>query len=178
MARLVTAIFRSKSKAIGAMEDLMRLGYPEEDMSLLMSETTHGREFMVKESTKAPEGMSTGAAVGGVLGAIAAGLTTVGMLAAPGLGIFVVGQWLSILTGFGAGALSGGLIGGLIGLGLPEHEADLYRAEIEKGGILMGVYAVDDESADEIKAVFTQNEAEHIRLEHAKEGISQGRRVA
>jgi hypothetical protein len=44
----------------------------------------------------------------------------------------------------GAGAATGGLTGALIGLGMPEHEAKFYHKEIEKGGILVGVYAHGD----------------------------------
>ncbi len=119
MAKLVTGIFKNRSSAMLAVEDLIRHGFEQDDISMLMSETTRGREFLVDEHTKAPEGLATGAAVGGVLGAIALGLTSVGLLATPGLGVFVVGQWLSVLAGFGAGALGGGLIGGLICLGVP-----------------------------------------------------------
>ena len=124
------------------------------------------------------KGMATGAAVGGIILAVAAGLSSVGLLAAPGMGVYVVGQWLSILTGFGAGALGGGLIGGLIGLGMPEHVADLYKAEVEKGGILMGVYAADDASANQIRSVFEQNGAEHIKIEGVKQGTGTGRKIA
>ena len=60
-----------------AVEDLIRHGVNQDDISLLMSETTRGREFLVDEHTKSPEGMTTGAAIGGVLGALALGLTSV-----------------------------------------------------------------------------------------------------
>jgi len=176
MAKLITGIFRNRSSAMIAVEDLIRHGFSQDDISLLMSETTRGREFLVDEHTKSPEGMSTGAAIGGVVGAIAMGLTSVGMVAAPALGIFAVGQWLSVLAGFGAGALSGGLIGGLIGLGLPEHEAELYRGELEKGGILLGVY-VAKERADEVHKLLEACGAEHLCAENVKEDIEKKVRV-
>lgn len=169
MAKLITGIFRSRSSAMLAVEDLIRHGFEQDDISLLMSETTRGREFMVDEHTKAPEGVATGAAVGGMLGAIALGLTSVGMVAAPGLGLFAVGQWLSILAGFGAGALGGGIVGGLIGIGVPEHEAELYKGELEKGGILVGVYALDNDRATEIHKLLEANGAEHVKSEHVKD---------
>ncbi len=43
---------------------------------------------------------------------------------------------MAALTGLGAGAATGGLTGALIGLGMPEHEAEFYHKEIENGGIL------------------------------------------
>ncbi|MBC7998487.1 MAG: DUF3341 domain-containing protein [Leptolyngbya sp.] len=169
MAKLITGIFRSRSSALLAVEDLIRHGFAQDDISLLMSETTRGREFMVDEHTKAPEGVATGAAVGGVLGAIALGLTSVGMVAAPGIGLFAVGQWLSMLAGFGAGALGGGILGGLVGIGLPEHEAELYKGELEKGGILVGVYSMDPDKGNEIHKLLEANGAEHVKSEGVKD---------
>jgi hypothetical protein len=169
MAKLITGIFRSRSASMLAVEDLVRHGFTQDDISLLMSETTRGREFLVDEHTKSPEGLATGAAIGGVLGAIALGLTSVGMVAAPGLGIFAVGTWLSMLAGFGAGALGGGMVGGLIGLGVPEHEAELYRGEIENGGILLGLYVTDNDRAAEAQRLMEANGGEHVKVENAKE---------
>ena len=36
------------------------------------------------------------------------------------------------------------MTGALLGLGIPEHEAKFYAKEIEKGGILVGVYSHND----------------------------------
>jgi hypothetical protein len=168
MAKLITGIFRNRSSAMLAVEDLIRHGFSQDDVSLLMSETTRGNEFMVDEHSKSPEGLATGAAIGGILGAIALGLTSVGMVAAPGLGVFAVGSWLSVLAGFGAGALGGGLIGGLIGLGIPEHEAELYRGEIEKGGILLGVFSLEKDRSEEASKILEANGAEFVRSENVK----------
>ncbi|MBS1953004.1 MAG: DUF3341 domain-containing protein [Cyanobacteria bacterium SZAS-4] len=173
MAKLLTAIFRSRAAAMTAVEDLVRHGFSQDDISLLMSETTRGREFMVDESTKAPEGLATGAAVGGVLGAVALGLTATGLVAAPAIGLFAAGQWLAMLAGFGAGALGGGLIGGLVGLGIPEHEAELYRGELEKGGILLGVFAgdKDDDRTKEAHRLLEANGGEHVKCENVKDEV-------
>lgn len=171
MAKLVTGIFRSRSSAMLAVEDLIRHGFMQDDISLLMSETTRGREFMVDESTKAPEGLAAGAAIGGAIGAIALGLTATGLIALPG--IAVAGQWLAALAGFGAGALSGGVLGGLIGLGIPEHEAELYKGEIDKGGILLGLYTMDEARAKEAFRLLEANAGEHVKAEHVKDEVKE-----
>jgi hypothetical protein len=144
MSKLITGVFTSRSRAEQAVDELMRAGFASEDVSLLMSESTRGREFAVKTSTKAPEGAATGATIGGVLGAVAAGLAAVGTITVPGLALVAAGPVVAALAGLGAGAAAGGLTGGLIGLGVPEHEAKFYAKEIEKGGILVGVYAHKD----------------------------------
>jgi hypothetical protein len=146
MAKLVTGLFKSRSEAERAVEDLISYGFMREDISMLMSDATRGREFRLTEATKAPEGAATGAALGGVVGAIAAGLVALGIVAAPGIGLVAAGPILATLAGLGAGAAAGGLTGALIGMGLPEHEAKFYSEEIGQGGILLGVYTHDDRS--------------------------------
>lgn len=147
MAKLVTGLFKARSEAERAVEDLIFHGFTREDISMLMSDATRGREFRLAEATKAPEGAATGAAVGGALGAIAAGLVVLGVVAVPGIGLVAAGPIVATLAGLGAGAAAGGLTGALIGMGLPEHEAKFYNEEIGRGGILLGVYTHDDRAS-------------------------------
>jgi hypothetical protein len=144
VSKLVTAIFNSRTAAEMAVDELIRAGFAPEDVSLLMSESTRGREFVMKKNSKVPEGAAAGMTLGGVLGAVAAGLAAIGTIAIPGLALVAAGPLVAALAGLGAGAAAGGLTGALIGLGIPEHEAKFYDKEIEKGGILVGVYAHDD----------------------------------
>jgi hypothetical protein len=101
MATLVTGIFKSRADAERVVDDLIHYGWSRDDISILMSDATRGREFGMAMATKAPEGAATGATIGGVLGAVAAG------------------PIVATLAGLGAGAAAGGLTGALIGLGLP-----------------------------------------------------------
>ena len=144
MSKLVTGIFSSRSSAELASQELVKAGFPPEDISLLLTETTQGREFALRKSTKAPEGAATGATIGGVLGAVAGGLAAVASISVPPLALVAAGPVVAALTGLGAGAATGGLTGALIGLGIPEHEARFYNGEIERGGILVGVYVHAD----------------------------------
>jgi len=144
MSTLVTGIFSSRAAADHAAEELMKSGFSAEDISLLMSETTQGREFAIKPSNKAPEGAATGATIGGVIGAIAGGLVAVGTLAIPGLALVAAGPLVRAHGGLGAGAAAGGITGALVGLGMPEHEAKFYGDEVRRGGILVGVFVHDD----------------------------------
>jgi hypothetical protein len=144
MADMVTGIFKNRRAADNAVEQLNAAGFSERDISVLMSDETRGREFGVQDSSKAPEGAVTGAAAGGALGALAAGLIAVGVVAVPGLGLLAAGPLLAVLAGAGAGGAAGGLLGGLVGAGVPEHEAKLLANEVAEGGILLGVYAHDD----------------------------------
>ncbi len=69
MAVLVSGIFKTREAAERAIDDLMRAGFSRDDISLLMTEATRGREFGLEMSTKAPEGAATGATVGAYLAA-------------------------------------------------------------------------------------------------------------
>ena len=66
MATIVTALFRSRMTAEQAVDSLLRAGFRREDVSVLMSETTHGREFGIVTHNKMGEGAAAGAARKGV----------------------------------------------------------------------------------------------------------------
>ncbi|MGB5036908.1 MAG: hypothetical protein WBQ66_09890 [Blastocatellia bacterium] len=144
MAKTVTGVFENRLMAEDAVGRLIDAGFSERDISMLMSDSTHGREFGVQDASKAPEGAVAGAAAGGILGVIAAGLIAVGTIVVPGLGLVAAGPLLAALAGAGAGGAAGGLLGGLVGAGIPEHEAKMYAEDVANGGILVGLYVHDD----------------------------------
>jgi hypothetical protein len=84
MATLVTGLFKSRSNAERAVEDLLAHGWSRDDISLLMSDATQGREFGLAMASKAPEGAAAGGTIGGVLGAVAAGLVATVFWLCPG----------------------------------------------------------------------------------------------
>ena len=162
MAILVSGLFKTRSSAQRAVEALVDYGYSRDDISLLMSDATRGREFAIQMASKAPEGAAAGATIGGVLGAVAAGLVSLGILVVPGVALVAAGPVVATLAGLGAGAAAGGLSGALIGLGIPEHEARFYNEAIEKGGILLGVYTHDDR-ANQARRLIEAAGAEHVK---------------
>ena len=62
----------------------------------------------------------------------------------------------------GAGALTGGLIGALVGHGIPEETAKHYEQGIREGGIVMGVQPRNDEDADYFEKNWRENRGESI----------------
>jgi uncharacterized membrane protein len=85
-----------------------------------------------------------------------------GVLAVPGIGLVAAGPILATLAGLGAGAAAGGLTGALIGLGIPEHEAKFFNEEIERGGILVGVYTHEDR-AGQARKIMDAAGAERVK---------------
>jgi hypothetical protein len=138
-AKLVTALFHDRMAASDAVDALLANGFVRDDISVLMSETTHGREFGVVEHTKAAEGAAVGATTGGIAGAVLGVIAATASLAIPGVGIVVAGPLVAALAGAGAGGAAGTLLGALAGAGIPEHEAMFLSTGIHKGGILVGV---------------------------------------
>jgi hypothetical protein len=163
MSKQVTAVYKDRRSMANAVEQLVRnAGIARDDISVLMSEETRGREFAQRAASKAPEGAVTGVATGGVLGAVAAALVAVGTVAAPGVGLVAAGPVIAALAGAGAGGAAGGLVGGLIGLGIPEHEAELISHDVEQGAILLGVQAHDDRSG-EVERILEDTGGTHVR---------------
>jgi hypothetical protein len=162
MATLVTGLFKTRSNAQRAVDSLVDYGFARDDISLLMSDATRGREFAIKMASKAPEGAAAGATIGGVLGAVAGGLVSLGIVVVPGVALVAVGPVVAALAGLGAGAAAGGATGALIGLGIPEHEARFYNEAIEKGGILLGVYTHNDR-ADQARKLIEAVGAEQVK---------------
>ena len=50
---------------------------------------------------------------------------------------------MAALAGVGTGAVAGGIVGALVGLGMPEYEAKRYEGRIKHGGILLSVHCDD-----------------------------------
>lgn len=141
MAQLVTGLFNSRSGAMLAIEDLMRHGFAQDDISLLMTDTNVGREFYADVNSKAPEGGVAGMIIGGIIGGIITGVMTTGGLADGGTGIAALPVVFAVLIGVAIGGIIGLIIGAVIGAAVPEYEMNLYGADRRRGGILVGVYS-------------------------------------
>ena len=158
---VVTGICKSRVEAEQAIDRLIAGGFLNDDISVLMNDSVHGKEFKVDTHTKAPEGAAAGAAIGGTLGAIAAAFATVGALAIPGAQIVAAGPLIAALTGAGAGGAAGTLIGGLAGLGVPEHEAEAWSKKIEDGNILIAVEC-ESQQIDDAKKILKDIGVDHV----------------
>jgi hypothetical protein len=56
----------------------------------------------------------------------------------------------------------GGIAGALIGMGIPEYEANRYEGRVKKGGILLSVHADDKDWKDKGKDILKRTGAEDI----------------
>lgn len=166
---MVTGLFRDRESAERAYGALPARGYAQDDVNVVMSEDTRKRYFSsdaevtTELGSKAAEGAGVGGAIGGTIGAIAGALAAVGTsIAIPGLGLVIAGPAAAAIAGAGAGSIGGGLLGALIGWGIPEERIKHYESGIKDGGIVMGVRPRSDEDAEYIEREWRNNRGEHI----------------
>lgn len=164
MNHMVTATFSSRVAAEDALRRLEAIGIAEDQLGMIVSDSTRGTTFTFEETTKADESAAAGATFGGVVGAVLAGVAGAGTLAIPGLNLVIWGPIVAGLAGLGAGAVTGGLIGMLVGAGIPEYEAKLYEESVKEGGILLVVRTKDKEQRKLVRDLLDEVEAHHERL--------------
>ncbi len=147
--KTVAGVFDNKFVADKAMVGLMYAGFTKDNISLIMSEGTKNVFFSStdEEANQTAKGATTGAVIGGALGALIAGLTAVGSLATAGGVILISGPIVAALSGAGVGGMAGGLAGALIRSGLAANEASHYEDEIKHGKAVVVVHAESEEQA-------------------------------
>jgi hypothetical protein len=154
-------MYYEREPAAAAVERLHQLGYSENDISVMMSDKTRERAFGKMVKAKGSEGLAAGATIGGIIGAVVAGLTatgavvTTGGLAAP----LVAGPLAAALAGLGVGAAGGGIVGGLVGVGIGEKKAKDYERGLNEGGILVAVKPKSPEHREKVRRAMATDES-------------------
>ena len=140
--RTVTGLFDTRGEAESAMSALRAAGINSDDISLVRPGHDNDNDTA--------QGIGVGAAVGGVLGALAT-------FAIPGVGPVVGAGWLAAtLAGAAAGGVAGGLIGALSDAGVDEADAHVYAESIRRGSSLVTA-RVDETQADAAQAILNRS---------------------
>ena len=159
----VFGIYTNYTTVEMGVESLKSAGFSNRDISVLLPESSGSRDFAHEKGTKAPEGATTGAGTGVVLGGAMGWLLGVGALAIPGLGPFIAaGPIMAALAGAGVGGAVGGITGALIGMGIPEYEAKRYEGRVKDGGILLSVHCDSSEWIKRAKQVLERTGAQDV----------------
>jgi hypothetical protein len=152
------AAFRDRDRAKDAIAALRRDGFTDDQIGLLgpYEAATRKRSGLENDptDTKWEEGAGLGAASGAVMG-LGLGAAVMAGLIGP-LGVVAGGPLVALLASTGAGAATGTIVGGLIGLGVPDDEARWYETEVTSGRTLVTVHDADDRI----------DEARRILLDH------------
>jgi uncharacterized protein (TIGR02271 family) len=143
MANRTTAIalFDDRIQAQRAIARLKSAGFTEKDIGVTSrDDETDNKAADGHKETHAKQGAIAGVATGAGVGA----LWGLGILAGvlPAIGPAIAGGTLAaILSSAAAGAATAGVAGALIGLGIPEEEANYYETEFKAGRTLVTVDA-------------------------------------
>ena len=164
MKHWIIGTFHDRSSAEAAVERLGEIGYGQNDVSVVMNHDTRTKYFgeeaaaehgSTDRGSSIAKGAAGGGMIGGTLGALVAavvGTGAVGLTVATG-GIaapFIAGPLAAALAAGGAGAAAGSVLGGLLGAGMPDHDAKRVDRDVEGGNIVVSVHA-DDADADEAR---------------------------
>lgn len=159
---VVAGLFPDLHSAKDAVSELKAVGFTSKEIGLAMANPTEAAApTEIITGTRATEAATTGAVGGGVLGGLTGLLIAAGVVTIPGLGPLLAGGVLasalgvtgaSVVAGTGLGAAAGGLVGGLIGLDIPESEARHFEAGVRSGRILVLVHT--SERVEESIAIF------------------------
>jgi hypothetical protein len=159
----VFGIYRDRLAAESGVDTLIEHGFRREDISALLPDNTGTKDFVHEKGTKAPEGATTGAGAGVVVGGTLGLLVGIGALAIPGLGPFIAaGPIMATLAGAGGGGVVGGIIGALVGMGIPEYEAKRYEGMVREGGVLISVHCDDSDWVKRAKDILQRTGATDI----------------
>src|SRR5260370_6472163 len=123
----VFGIYPDRLSTENAVAALKEAHFRNTDISVLFPENEGTKDFAHEKNTKAPEGATTGAGSGAVIGGTLGWLGGIGALAIPRLGPFIAaGPLVAALAGGGAGGVVGRLARALGCMGLPQHQAKRY----------------------------------------------------
>jgi hypothetical protein len=146
----IAGLFRDRDDAERAISELKDAGFTGDQIGIAMRDQAAQGEMTEKTGTKSAEGAVTGAVGGGTLGGVLGFLVGAGALAIPGVGPVVAGGMLAsalglaggtAVAGAGIGAATGGIAGALVGLGIPDEEAQHFETGFREGGVLVTVKA-------------------------------------
>ncbi len=135
----VIGVFDDRRAAQQAVAELRRVGFRDDQIGVVARD--EAREGVNTETgSRWEEGAATGIAAGAGLGALWGLGIVAGVL--PAIGPAIAGGVLaSVLASAAGGAAVVGVLGALVGLGIPEDEARFYEGEFHAGRTLVTVQA-------------------------------------
>lgn len=171
MTNFISAIYGTRVSAELGTQALIDAGFPKDKISVLFSAKHRDQHFGAVPRGAEGSNAGEGAAIGGLFGAIIGGFAAVASLAIPG-GILVAGPIAAAIAGGAVGLAGGGLLGALVGAGIPEQEARYYEQELERGGILVSVAVESERAASLARSILDRTGARSTRAEQPEAEIA------
>ncbi|CAH8283061.1 hypothetical protein EV196_10242 [Mariniflexile fucanivorans] len=145
----IDRVFSTAESANDYYDFLIKSGYKNDDITVIMSEKTKEIFYATNEHVSntgedALKGAGAGVAIGGSVGAVVGAVVAIGTsIIIPGLGIAIAGPIAGALIGAGAGGTGGAIIGALTNAGLSNSVATEYKDAMDKGHIIISVEPKD-----------------------------------
>ena len=153
----IVGIYSTHEKAIEAVEELKRTGYPIQQVSLIGKAVVTDDLMHIKNNRKIK---NAPAIIGAILGPILGILAGVKIFALPGLGfLFGIGAVLGALAGFSLGIACGGVLSLIAILVIKSRSVLKYHEHIEEKGFQIIAHGNNEEvnKAKEILDSYSNN---------------------
>lgn len=148
-------VFSNYSDAEAALNELKASGFSMHQVSVIAANANRddkisGVGVSDRPAHDAGEGAKAGAVTGGALGGLVGLIGSISALTVPGIGPVLAGGAIAsilgdALLGGAIGATAGGIIGALVGLGIPEDRAKGYNDRLSRGDYLVIVEGPENE---------------------------------
>ncbi|WP_324717624.1 general stress protein [Carboxydochorda subterranea] len=159
MVATVIGVFDTREQAEKAVREMRNKGFANNEISVLAKgQARQGAGGGGGGDQEAGGDVSEGVWWGGALGGIAGLLAGIGALTIPGIGPVVAAGPLAATLG---GAVTGGVAGGLLDLGIPEERGRFYEGQLKSGKVLAVVQA-DSARIDTATQLLRDNGANNV----------------
>ena len=167
----VFGIYPNEPDVADAIDQLKRTGFRTVDLSVLVPENLGTQDLGVERRSNAAEGGLVGGLLGSIAGGIAAWLVNSHQVPAtfPQLEqLASMDALFAVLSGLGAGAILGAIIGLLVGSSSFRYQAVRYQGRMRSGLLLLSVHCDDNDWADRAKQTLRQTGAKSISSQSEK----------
>lgn len=159
VAKSVVGIFQNINLAERAVSQLRSGGFNTEEINII----SKGKESDNVQNM-GTDSVMDGTMAGGAIGGIGGLLMSAGALAIPGFGPIIAAGPLAATI---AGAVGGGITGGLIDWGIPSDKSEEYNNEVAFGKTL-AVIRTDESKIQQAVQILTQNGAMNVETHNAR----------
>ena len=151
----IAGVYASHEKAIEAVQELKRAGYPVEQVSLI------GKAVIIDDLMHVRHNRwikNTPAIIGAILGPIVGLLTGIKIFTIPGLGfLFGIGPLLGALAGFSLGIAGGGVLSLVAILVIKSRSLLKYHEHLEEKGFQVIAHGTNEEG-NKAKAILEKTQ--------------------
>ena len=159
--KAVVGVFSNLNSAKESAAQLRTGGFTTEEINIISKEKTNDN---VVDNMGSDDSVADGTMAGGAIGGIGGLLLSAGALTIPGIGPIIAAGPIAATI---AGAVGGGITGGLIDWGIPSDKSEEYNDEIAYGKTL-AIIRTDESKVQQAIQIMNQNGAMNIETHNAR----------